>query len=447
MLQTGHNENLTTAIELSLASPTFQELGADAREFLGVIAFFPQGVDEKNLAWLFPTILGGANIVDKFCILSLTYRSDGFITMLAPLRDYLTPKDPKSSSLLCTAKERYFARLLVFVDPDRSNFGEAQWITSESVNVEHLLDIFITIDEDSDNMWKACIGFFRHLYWHKPRLTALDSKIERLPDDHQHKPDCLLLLSRLFFSVGNYAECKRLLSQALKIERGRGRVSRVSQLLYDLSDANQRLGLLQEGIQQVKESLEMGKRLGDTTGQASSLVRLAFLLNEDKQFDAAEEAATNGINLVPGEGNQFTVCQSHRILGEVYRSKGEVEKAIHHCNMALEIASLFDWHNQLFWAHYTLAGLFRGESRFDDAHSHLEHAKPHAANDPYQTGRAVELQAQILYSQRRFEEARVEVQRARDIYEKLGAAKDVEDCRKFLRDVQVELDSSFVSSQ
>ena len=438
MLETEHNRSLAAAIELSLASPMFQELGSNAREFLGVIAFFPQGVDEKNLSWLFPTIPDGANIVDKFCILSLTHRCDGFITLLAPLRDHLTPKDPKSSSLLCATKERYFARLLIDVNPDRHHFGEARWIASEDVNVEHLLDVFITADENPDDPWIACVGFIKHIYWHKRRLTILKPKIEGLPDSHRHKPDCLQQLSRLLHSIGNYGECKRLLSQALNIERGRGRDRQIAQLLYDLLNANRCLGFFQEGIQQGKESLEIYKRLGDTTGEANCLVRLAFLLEEDKQFDAAEEAATSVINLVPGEGNQFSVCKSHRLLGNVCRSRGEVEKAIHHFNMAVRIASLFDWSGQLSRAHYSLADLFRGESRFDDAHSHLEHAKSHTVNDPHQMGRVVELQARVLYMQHRFEEARLETQRARDTYEKVGAVKDAEGCREFLRDIQAK---------
>jgi len=166
-MQTEHSKSLAAAIELLLASPMFQELGPDARELLGVVAFFPQGVSEDNLDWLFPTISNRTNVIDKFCILSLAHRSNGFITMLAPFRDYLSPKDPKSSSLLCTAKECYFTRMSVNINPNKPNFREARWIMSEDVNVEHLLDIFTTIDPDSGNTWDACANFMQHLRWHK----------------------------------------------------------------------------------------------------------------------------------------------------------------------------------------------------------------------------------------------------------------------------------------
>jgi len=184
LLRTNHNKSLAATIELLLASPLFQELGPDARELLEVVAFFPRGIYESNSDWLFPTISNATDILDRFCVLSLTYRSSGFITMLAPLRNHLSPKDPKSSPLLCATKERYFTRMSVNIDPDNPNFGETQWITSEDINIEHLLDIFTTIDPNSDDVWVACCNFIKHLHWHKPRPTVLVSKIEGLLDDH-----------------------------------------------------------------------------------------------------------------------------------------------------------------------------------------------------------------------------------------------------------------------
>ena len=111
--------------------------------------------------------------------------------MLAPLRDYLRPKDPALSPLLCATKERYFSRLSVDVDPGHPGFEEARWIVSEDTNVEHLLDVFTSIDASSGGAWDACGPFMKHLYWHKPRLTVLGPRIEGLPDNHRSKPQCL----------------------------------------------------------------------------------------------------------------------------------------------------------------------------------------------------------------------------------------------------------------
>ena len=436
VLQTEHDNSLAAAIELSLASPMFQELGRDARGLLGVVAFFPQGFDENNLDWLFPTMSNGTRIFDKFCILSLTYRSNGFITMLAPLRDYLSPKDPMSSPLLCTTKDRYFARMTVELDPNEPGFEDTRWITSEDVNVEHLIDIFASIDVNSDSVWDACSNFMDHLYWHKRRQIVLGPRIEGLPDDHRSKPQCLLGLSRLFFSVRNSVECKRVLSYALKLCRERGDDVWAAIVLRELSTVNHRTGLYGEGIESAKEALEIFEWLEYTAGQAECLDLLASLLCSDKQFNAAEEAASRAINLFSEQGNQYQVCGSHRVLGDIYRSKGERDKAIHHFEAALEIASSFNWHFELIQVHCSLAWLSFDQDKFDDAHAHIERAKVHADNDPYSLGHMMLLQACFWYRRHQLEEAKSEVLRAVQVFEKLGAAEDLERCRGYLQELE-----------
>ena len=434
VLQTDHKKSLAVTIELSLTSPMFRGLGPDARELLGVIAFFPQGVDENNADWLLPTISNGTPFFDKFCMLSLTYRSNGFTTMLAPLREYLRPNDPNTSPLLCTTKERYFTRMSVKLNPQRPEYGDARWIVSEDVNVEHLLDVLISVGTDSDGVWDACASFLGHLSTHKPRKTVLKSRIEGLPDDHPSKSNCLFELSWLFDSIGNHTDRKQLLIHTLELERERGDKKQVARVLGGLADVNRRLNLHEEGIPCAREASGICERLGDKVGQAGRLLDLAWLLQGDEQLGAAEEAASHAITLLPGSGQESLACNLRRVLGNIYSSKGEREKAIHHFKAAVEIASPFNWHCTLFWIHHSLAWLFLGEGGFHDAQAHTDRAKSHTIGNTYTLGRAMTVQAEIWYRQNRFEDATSEVLRAIEVFEKLGAANDGRDCKMLLWD-------------
>ena len=197
------------------------------------------------------------------------------------------------------------------------------------------------------------------------------------------------------------------------------------------------MDLFEEGIPRAKEASEIYERLGDTVEQAECLVELAWLLHCDEQLDAAEEAASRATDLLPEEGAQFKVCRCHQTLGNIYRSKGEI-KATHHLEVALEIASPFNWLNMLSCVHLSLADLFIDEGKFDDAHNHVEHAKLHAVNDndTHLLARAMWKQVEVWQGQDRFEEAKSEALRALDVFEKLGAANDVEDVREVLRQIE-----------
>ena len=438
VLRTDHNESLEAAIELSLASPSFRNLGPIARELLGVVAFFPQGIDENNLDWLFPTISDRTGIFDKFCSLSLTYRSNNSITMLAPLRDHLGPRDPRTSPLLCATKDLYFSRLRLLGDLecDQQGFRESRWITSEDVNVEHLLTIFTSFDTDSGDTWAAVANFMNHLRWHKPRSTVLGPRVEGLSDDHHSKSQCLFRLSQLFWMLGNWVDQKRLLDCVLEVERGRGNDDRVARTLRFLAEANRMLCLYKEGTRQSKEALGIYERLGDVAGQAKCWNSLGWLLLADNRFDSAEEAGFHAINLSRDQGREYWVCVSHRLLGDIYQRKGERGKAIQHFEAAIGIASPFGWHSELFWTHFALAELFYNENKFDNAQSHIERAKAHAIDDAYNLGRAMDQQAEIWYQQDRLEEAKAEILCALETFEKLGATADLPGSRSILQKIE-----------
>jgi tetratricopeptide (TPR) repeat protein len=445
-LQTGHNQDLVATIELSLDFPTFRKLGPDARDLLGVVAFFPQGVDEDNIDWVFSTIPDRVTIFTKFYPLYLTSRNNGFITMLAPIRDYFRPQNPESFPLLRAIKDRYFTRLSADVDPTKPTFEDAKWIRSEDSNVEHLLDVFTSTDPNAGDVWDACIHFMDHLYWHKPRRTVLGPKIEALPDNHPSKSRCLFGLSRLFESVGNPAEQKRLLSQALTLERENRNVERVASTLCGLSDANRGLGLYEEGIQRAEKALGTYERLGDRAGQAQCLVSIAHSFYSDGQLDVAVGTASRAISLLP-EGKEFMVCRSHRVPGDMYRSKREREEAIYQYKAALRISSAFNWPDQLFLVHFALARLFYDEDKFGGARAHANHSRSHADDGSHHQGRAMEMQAKIWYRQSRLGEAKLEVSRAKAIYRKRGEARDVGYCKQLLREIGLAMKGLSVSDE
>ena len=443
VLQTHHNKSLAATIELSLASPTFQSLGPDARDLLGVIAFFPQGIDGKNLDWLFPSISNTKKIFDGFCVLSLTYRNSGFITMLAPIRDYLSPQEPQSSPLLCATRDCYFSRLSVEVDPSSPRFGEGRWIVVEDLNVEHLLDVFTSIDKKLDDTWGVCLHFLEHLVWYKPRQTVLRPRIEALSDDHRHKPKCLFDLSLLFQQIGNNGEREKLLSHALELQRRRGDDFEVAQTLVMLADVNRILGLPKEGIRQAREALEIYERMGNTIGQGDCLDKLTRLLVDDIQLDVAENAASRAINLLSDKGRDHIVAGLHRALGQIHSAKGRKEKAILHFNTTVEMASSRGWYDQLCWVHFEMAQLFRDQCEYDAANAQIELTKSHALGDIYKLGRAMQLQAGIWYLQHRLEDAKSEAVHALENYEKAGAARDAEFCRDFLQKVERAIKDGF----
>jgi tetratricopeptide (TPR) repeat protein len=436
VLRTDHGRNFADTIELSIASPTFKKLGTDARGFLEVIAFFPQGIYETNFPRLFPIVSKGNHILDKFCTLSLTYRSNGYVTMLAPLRDHFRLNDPKSSSLLRTTKERYFTWMSVQIEYFiQDSFESSKWITMEDANVEHLLNVFTSIDGKSNDVWEACANFMKHLYWHKQRKTVLGPRVETLPDSHPFKSSCLFELSRVLQSLGSHAERVGLLSRALALEKERKNLLRVGLTLLYLSGANLELGLYEEGLKQAREALAIAEAGYGPVEQGGCLNMIAWLLSRSGQVDDAEKVATRALSLFPEKGQEFLLCQSHRILGEISLSKDKKVEGVRHFKEALRIASPFSWPNHVIWIHHSLALLYSEEGKFDEAQTHVEQAESHAVGNVYLMGRAVLIRAWFSYRQGGFEEARSEALRALDVFQKLGATTGQGICRALLQNI------------
>ena len=59
------------------------------------------------------------------------------------------------------------------------------------------------------------------------------------------------------------------------------------------------------------------------------------------------------------------------LLGNIYRSEGDREKAIYHFEQALRIENGRNLQGSTFGIYYSLARVFYGGDEFDKAHTHV----------------------------------------------------------------------------
>lgn len=122
----------------------------------------------------------------------------------------------------------------------------------------------------------------------------------------------------------------------------------------------------------------------------------------------------------------------------IYHSKGKKGEATRHLKRALIITSPFGWSDELFWIHHALTWVYSCAHEFVDANTHLKQAKTYAANNVYNLGRAMCLQASIWCRQYKLGDAGLEALGALEVFEKLGTEREVKICKDLIREVERE---------
>ena len=229
----GRSDSLEVTIKLSLDSPSILKLD-NAHHFLSAIASLPQGVDEKKLKDMFPTL-------GKVDLLAATLRKHSLLyldgeknMMLAPIRLYLTDGGEPDSPLLVDVRAYYYNRLEEFADREQGEEGGA-WIATEDINVERLIALDLRRHENMQTGCEACVRFTKLLVRHKPRPTALYPAIRDLPQHELNlferfrlrlfrrvhplvsKGTCLQNLAHLAHKLGQTTEALNFFEEAEKL--------------------------------------------------------------------------------------------------------------------------------------------------------------------------------------------------------------------------------------
>ncbi|KAG1841431.1 hypothetical protein DFJ58DRAFT_808404, partial [Suillus subalutaceus] len=207
----GKLQSLSDTMQLSLSSPSVQNLGKYGLRALAIIVFLPQGLNEDLASDLLPSLPQVDAICDVLCMQSLVYRQDNFFKMLAPIRHYmrdsLQAPDPT-----CLQEIRAFYYRTVRRCSDKRD-SHADIIISDHLNIEHVVAVNLAhIQDDKKETYDICWRFLWCLMKHLPRPTTLTSAISNIVENSSMwtlKANCLLTLAQLYTTLSQLVEASQ----------------------------------------------------------------------------------------------------------------------------------------------------------------------------------------------------------------------------------------------
>ncbi|KAG1851012.1 hypothetical protein C8R48DRAFT_836558 [Suillus tomentosus] len=133
----GKLQSLSDTMQLSLSSPSIQDLGDDGHRLLIIIAFLSQGLNDTLSSNLLPSLPQVDIICDVLCRESLVYRQDSFIKLLAPILHYVRDSLQAPDSTCLREIRNFYYRIVDCCLEEHDHYADA--ITSDHLNIEHVV--------------------------------------------------------------------------------------------------------------------------------------------------------------------------------------------------------------------------------------------------------------------------------------------------------------------
>jgi len=204
----GKLQSLSDTMQLSLSSPSVQNLGEDGLRALAVIAFLPQGLNESLASDLLPSLPQVDTICDVLCMQSLVYRQDNFLKMLSPIRHYVRDSLQVPHSTCLQEVCAFYYDTVTSCSEEHDQYADI--IISDHLNIEHVVAFNLAcIPDDAEETYIACWQFLLCLVRHLPRPTTLTPAISNIVETSSTcmlKASCLSALAQLYGTLSQLVE-------------------------------------------------------------------------------------------------------------------------------------------------------------------------------------------------------------------------------------------------
>ncbi|KAG1724364.1 hypothetical protein EDB19DRAFT_315739 [Suillus lakei] len=264
----GKLQSLSDAMQLSLSSPSMQDLGEDGCRVLAIIAFLPQGLNDALASDLLPSLPQVEIICDVLCRQSLVYRQDSFIKLLAPIRHYVRDSLQAPDSACLREIRAFYYRIVECCFEEHDYYADI--ITSDHLNIEHVVAFNLAhVLDVTEETYDICWQFLWCLHRHLPRPTILTPFIFKIVENSSMrtpKARCLQHLGALYTTLTQLTEGMKAFKTAEALYLAVGDHENVAHCVVQCADIYRCQGrfIQSQQVLEAFQNTDSWKSLGET---------------------------------------------------------------------------------------------------------------------------------------------------------------------------------------
>lgn len=204
---------------------------------------------------------------------------------------------------------------------------------------------------------------------------AIKQYNEGLDANHQKRDSLFCILNsnigQVYLDRNDFDLARDYLELAVQVAKELNYESALAKAKSLLGFCHEKTGAYEQALLQQRESLILFKKLNDSAGIALAYENIGSVYEDLEDFSKASAHFTMAYQLVRDKRTKEEAIVLNN-LGDVYRKKGEYDKALKYTYKALQVAENLKDRHQLKSAHKDLSKTYALLRDFEAAYTHLE---------------------------------------------------------------------------
>jgi tetratricopeptide (TPR) repeat protein len=240
----------------------------------------------------------------------------------------------------------------------------------------------------------------------------------------------------LWFS-GEYDKALEHYERSLKIREKVGDKKGIANSLHNIGMMHYWRENYKRAIEYVKRSIEINEEINNMYFLAYSLLNIGYIYENIGEYDKAQKYVENGKKVSEKIGSQIAMTWYLCRSANNYYRKGDLKKAYDFCNKTFEISKKIDTKESIAEAKRVLGMIYRQQKKWKESHKNFEDTIKfydamgdnwHLSDSYYEFG--------LMWKDKGdFDNAKVYLNKALGIYEKLKMEKHMEKVKTELEDL------------